>query len=64
MSQPWGYNDRDKPGLRGWLARRWFAHRVKVVKKGRARFEAKEAERREREGRRGHLPTRRENVRD
>lgn len=31
MSQPWGYSDRDKSGLRGLLARWWYRRRSRVV---------------------------------
>lgn len=33
MSQPWGYNDRDKSGLRGLLARWWYRRRSAAIKR-------------------------------
>ena len=32
MSQPWGFDDRDKPGLRGLLARWWYRRRSRIVR--------------------------------
>ncbi|MFC5177475.1 hypothetical protein [Nocardioides taihuensis] len=37
MSAPWGHRHRDETGLRGWLARRWGAHRRRRVGRALAR---------------------------
>lgn len=34
MSTPALYHRRNERGIVGWLARRWLAHRVRVVKRG------------------------------
>lgn len=32
MSQPMGFNRRNDPGLRGWLARWWYERRRKAIR--------------------------------